>query len=84
MTFVTEIGTFRTTSNAYKKFTQQKTPALKNASVLESRKGDAGTPPGMTIRALHALVALLRSANGVDLLMSASKLAAAIKSTCLS
>lgn len=33
--------------------------------------------------ALHAFVALLRSANGVDLLMSASKLAAAIKSTFL-
>ena len=34
--------------------------------------------------ALHSFVALLRSANGVDLLMSASKLAAAIKSTFLS
>lgn len=33
--------------------------------------------------ALHSFVALLRSANGVDLLMSASKLAAAIKSTFL-
>ncbi|WP_217653085.1 hypothetical protein [Fibrobacter sp. UWOV1] len=33
--------------------------------------------------ALHSFVALLRSANGVDLLMSASELAAAIKSTFL-